>query len=98
MRCHRAARRALPSDPMRILQLALAVLAAYAFFTTARAESSLRRDFPPGLQVPAQAQIKPGPIEEFIFYDHPSGYDRVHREMVWQKENLPAAPGGEAGR
>jgi STE24 endopeptidase len=36
-------------------------------------------------------KIKPGPLEEFLFYDHPSGYDRVHRAMVWLKENLPGA-------
>jgi STE24 endopeptidase len=34
-------------------------------------------------------KLKPGPVEEFIFYDHPSGYDRVRRAMLWQKENLP---------
>jgi STE24 endopeptidase len=33
-------------------------------------------------------KLKPGPVEEFIFYDHPSGYDRVRRSMIWQKENL----------
>jgi STE24 endopeptidase len=43
-------------------------------------------------------KIKPGPIEEFVFYDHPSGYDRVHRAMVWLKEDLPAVPDGEAAR
>jgi len=32
-------------------------------------------------------KLKPGPLEEFIFYDHPSGYARVHRSMVWLKEN-----------
>jgi Zn-dependent protease with chaperone function len=37
-------------------------------------------------------KIKPGPVEEFLFYDHPSGYDRVHRAMIWLKENLPATP------
>jgi STE24 endopeptidase len=36
-------------------------------------------------------KIKPGAVEEFLFYDHPSGYDRVHRAMTWLKENLPAA-------
>jgi STE24 endopeptidase len=40
-------------------------------------------------------KLKPGPLEEIIFYDHPSGYDRVHRSMVWFKEHqsapLPAA-------
>ncbi len=32
-------------------------------------------------------KIKPGPLEEIIFYDHPSGYARVHRSMVWLKEH-----------
>ncbi|MEZ5460243.1 M48 family metallopeptidase [Dokdonella sp.] len=32
-------------------------------------------------------KIKPGPLEEIIFYDHPSGYARVHRAMLWLKEN-----------
>jgi STE24 endopeptidase len=36
-------------------------------------------------------KLKPGPIEEFLFYDHPSGYDRVLRSMLWRKENLPVA-------
>ncbi|HET7925032.1 MAG TPA: M48 family metallopeptidase [Rhodanobacteraceae bacterium] len=40
-------------------------------------------------------KIRPGPLEEIIFYDHPSGYDRVHRSMIWFKEHqsipLPAA-------
>jgi len=41
-------------------------------------------------------KLKPGPAEEFVFYDHPSGYDRVRRAMVWRKENLPqAARSGE---
>ncbi len=32
-------------------------------------------------------KIKPGALEEIIFYDHPSGYARVHRSMIWLKEN-----------
>lgn len=32
-------------------------------------------------------KLKPGPLEEVLFYDHPSGYDRVHRAMSWLKEN-----------
>lgn len=32
-------------------------------------------------------KIKPGPLEEIFFYDHPSGYARVHRSMLWLKEN-----------
>jgi STE24 endopeptidase len=37
-------------------------------------------------------KLSPGALEEFLFYDHPSGYERVHRSMVWLKENIPAAP------
>lgn len=32
-------------------------------------------------------KIKPGALEEIIFYDHPSGYARVHRSMTWLKEH-----------
>jgi STE24 endopeptidase len=37
-------------------------------------------------------KLHPSPLEEFIFYDHPSGYDRVRRAMIWVKENQSAAP------
>ncbi len=33
-------------------------------------------------------KMRPGPIEEFVFFDHPSGYNRIHRAMQWKKENL----------
>jgi STE24 endopeptidase len=32
-------------------------------------------------------KIHPGPLEEMIFFDHPSGYARVRRAMIWLKEN-----------
>ena len=32
-------------------------------------------------------KIHPGPLEEILFYDHPSGYQRVHASMLWLKEN-----------
>jgi len=32
-------------------------------------------------------KLQPGALEEVVFYDHPSGYDRVHRSMVWLKEH-----------
>jgi STE24 endopeptidase len=32
-------------------------------------------------------KIHPGHWEEIIFYDHPSGYARVHGSMLWLKEN-----------
>ncbi len=33
-------------------------------------------------------KMKPGYWEEVIFYDHPSGYNRIHAAMVWKKEHL----------
>ncbi len=32
-------------------------------------------------------KIHPGALEEIVFYDHPSGYARVHASMLWLKEN-----------
>jgi STE24 endopeptidase len=33
-------------------------------------------------------KMKPGPVEEWIFFDHPSGYNRIHKAMQWKSENL----------
>jgi STE24 endopeptidase len=33
-------------------------------------------------------KMKPGPLEEWIFFDHPSGYNRIHRAMQWKSQNL----------
>jgi STE24 endopeptidase len=33
-------------------------------------------------------KMKPGPAEEWIFFDHPSGYRRIHDAMRWKAENL----------
>jgi STE24 endopeptidase len=32
-------------------------------------------------------KLRPGRVEEFVFYDHPSGYERVHAAMTWLREN-----------
>ena len=32
-------------------------------------------------------KLVPGNLEEIIFYDHPSGYQRVHGSMIWLKEH-----------
>lgn len=37
-------------------------------------------------------KMRPGPVEEFLFYDHPSGYDRIHAAMLWKAENLRTLP------
>jgi STE24 endopeptidase len=33
-------------------------------------------------------KMSPGPIEEFVFFDHPSGRRRIHDAMQWKAENL----------
>lgn len=33
-------------------------------------------------------KMSPGPIEEIIFFDHPSGRNRIHDAMLWKGENL----------
>ena len=35
-------------------------------------------------------KISPGPWEEVLFFDHPSGHTRVLTAMKWKAENLPA--------
>lgn len=33
-------------------------------------------------------KMSPGPLEEWVFYDHPSGRNRIHDAMVWKGEHL----------
>ncbi|HEY1986694.1 MAG TPA: M48 family metallopeptidase [Terracidiphilus sp.] len=33
-------------------------------------------------------KMRPSPMEEWIFFDHPSGYNRIHSAMVWKAQNL----------
>jgi len=45
-------------------------------------------------------KMSPGPIEEWVFFDHPSGRTRIHDAMTWKAENLElmqSAPGRGAG-
>jgi Zn-dependent protease with chaperone function len=35
-------------------------------------------------------KLNPAPLEEFIFYDHPSGRARIRMAMDWKAANLPA--------
>ena len=46
-------------------------------------------------------KMNPGPVEEWIFFDHPSGRNRIYAAMRWKAENLnlfmpqtEAAPAG----
>ena len=36
-------------------------------------------------------KMKPGALEEALLYDHPSGWNRIHRAMLWKAENVDAA-------
>jgi STE24 endopeptidase len=40
-------------------------------------------------------KLKPGAFEEFVFYDHPSGYERIRKAMLWLKENQGAVAAAE---
>jgi STE24 endopeptidase len=33
-------------------------------------------------------KMSPGPVEEWIFFDHPSGRNRIYNAMRWKAENL----------
>lgn len=33
-------------------------------------------------------KLDPGPLEEFVFFDHPSGRTRIYAAMRWKSENL----------
>ena len=33
-------------------------------------------------------KLEPGPIEEFLLFDHPSGYNRILAAMRWKAENV----------
>ena len=47
------------------------------------------------LKLGAYRKLDPTPLEEFIFFDHPSGRARIRMAMDWKAANLPA---GEPGR
>ncbi|HEX6967174.1 MAG TPA: M48 family metallopeptidase [Gemmatimonadaceae bacterium] len=44
------------------------------------------------VQLSEYRKMHPGPIEEFIFFDHPSGWNRIHRAMVWKAEHVGESP------
>ena len=46
------------------------------------------------LKLASYRKLDPGPLEEFIFFDHPSGRARIRMAMDWKAANLPA---GDAG-
>ncbi len=42
------------------------------------------------LKLGTYRKLDPTPIEEFIFFDHPSGRARIRMAMDWKAANLPA--------
>ena len=51
------------------------------------------------LKLGVYRKLDPGPLEEFIFFDHPSGRARIRMAMDWKAAHLPAGdvdPGGRA--
>ena len=45
------------------------------------------------LKLGAYRKMNPGPVEEFIFYDHPSGRARIRMAMDWKAAQLPCGEG-----
>jgi STE24 endopeptidase len=45
------------------------------------------------LKLSIYRKLEPTPLEEFVFFDHPSGYNRIHRAMLWKAEHLGSAVG-----
>ena len=42
------------------------------------------------LKLGTYRKLNPTPLEEFIFFDHPSGRARIRMAMDWKGANLPA--------
>jgi STE24 endopeptidase len=43
------------------------------------------------VQLSEYRKMHPGTVEEFVFFDHPSGWNRIHRAMIWKAEHLDDA-------
>jgi len=47
------------------------------------------------LKLGVYRKLNPSPVEEFIFFDHPSGRARIRMAMDWKAANLPAGDAGQ---
>jgi STE24 endopeptidase len=43
------------------------------------------------MKLASYRKIAPGPFEEMLFFDHPSGRTRVRMAMQWKKDHVPGA-------
>lgn len=50
------------------------------------------------LKLGAYRKLDPAPLEEFIFFDHPSGRARIRMAMDWKAAHLPAGESGAVER
>jgi Zn-dependent protease with chaperone function len=50
------------------------------------------------LKLGAYRKLAPTPLEEFIFFDHPSGRARIRMAMDWKAANLPAGESQAPGK
>jgi STE24 endopeptidase len=41
------------------------------------------------LKLAEYRKTEPGPLEEFIFFDHPSARSRIMAAMRWRQQQLP---------
>src|SRR4029077_10743382 len=48
------------------------------------------------LKLGVYRKLNPTPLEEFIFYDHPSGRARIRMAMDWKAANLSAGEGAKS--
>lgn len=48
------------------------------------------------LRLSEYRKLEPGPVEEAIFFDHPSGETRIRMSMQWKKDHVPNATMAEA--
>ena len=46
----------------------------------------VRVSFQVSLKLGAYRKLSPGPIEEMLFFDHPSGRSRILMAMTWKAE------------
>jgi STE24 endopeptidase len=49
------------------------------------------------LKLGVYRKLNPGPFEEFIFFDHPSGRARIRMAMDWKAAHLPAGDADSGG-
>jgi len=49
------------------------------------------------LKLGTYRKLNPTPLEEFVFYDHPSGRARIRMAMDWKAANLPAGHSTTSG-